>query len=197
MSDHGGSQLLNPDWPMLKALQARAECLVAPSAVNEALDDLAGRVAAVFADQVPIILCVMNGGLPLTGALLARWDFLLELDYVHASRYGQATSGGELAWRAMPQIDLKNRHVLVVDDIFDEGRTLSAIMDWCVAAGVASVKSCVLVEKMHDRRIPGLPRPDFVGLQVADKYLFGCGMDYKGFYRNLQGIYALPEDAMD
>lgn len=197
MSDQGDKKDSVPAWGELKALQSQAECLVSPVKIREVIDSLAADIAETLGDQVPVVICVMNGGLPLTGALLQRWDFLLELDYVHASRYGQATSGGDINWRALPQTDLKDRTVLVVDDIFDEGNTLSAIIDWCAEAGAKSVKSCVLVEKMHDRKNKDLHRPDFIGLQTEDKYLFGCGMDYKGFYRNLEGIYALPEDALD
>ena len=125
------------------------------------------------------------------GALLSRWSFLLELDYVHATRYGHETSGGEMQWRACPQIDLTNRTVLVVDDIYDVGKTLLEIVDWCRAKGACSVKTCVFVEKLHDRKANAAYHPDFVGAEVGDKYLFGCGMDYKGFFRNLMGVYAL------
>lgn len=181
----------------LKMIQSQAECLFTPEAVDQILDRLAARVAGELGDQIPVILCVMNGALPLVGALLSRWDFLLELDYVHATRYGQETTGGQLHWRALPQLSLEGRTVLVVDDIFDEGKTLDAIIKWCESAGAMAVKSCVLVDKMHDRKADDIRRPDFVGLQVEDNYLFGCGMDYKGFFRNLRGIYALPPGGAD
>lgn len=197
MSDLGDKVDSALEWQTLKKLQAKAECLISPDEIGKVIDTLAVDVAQALGDQVPVVICVMNGGLPLVGALLQRWNFLLELDYVHATRYGQDTVGGELSWRALPQTSLNGRTVLVVDDIFDEGNTLSAIIDWCVAAGAKTVQSCVLVEKIHDRKNDDLHRPDFIGLQTEDKYLFGCGMDYKGFYRNLAGIYALPKDAMD
>ena len=87
-------------------------------------------------------------------------------------------------------IDLAGRDVLIVDDILDVGTTLLSIIDACKAQGAASVKTCVLVDKQHDRKAqPGL-KADFTALEAADYYLFGMGMDYKGYWRNAPGIFA-------
>lgn len=81
--------------------------------------------------------------------------------------------------------------MLVVDDILDEGHTLQAICQHLAEAGAARVRSAVLVDKNHQRKArPGL-RADFTGLDIADRFLFGCGMDYKGYWRNAPGIYAI------
>jgi len=189
---------LPQDWPAaleperLRQIQREAVCLVDPQAVGTVYDQLAETVAKDLSDQVPVVLCVMNGALYFGAALLARWSFLLELDYVHVTRYGDETSGGELKWLSKARINLADRTVLVVDDIFDEGVTLQTIVEDCRALGAAKVVSCVLVEKQHQRKSNDSWRPDYVGLQVPDEYVFGCGMDYKGFFRNLPGIYALP-----
>ena len=80
--------------------------------------------------------------------------------------------------------------VVIVDDILDEGGTLAAILEYCREAGARSVSSCVLVDKKHDRKAyPGF-KADFCGLDVEDRFLFGFGMDYKGYWRNAPGIYA-------
>ena len=80
--------------------------------------------------------------------------------------------------------------VLVVDDILDEGLTLAAILAYCHEQGASAVYSAVLVEKLHKRRASGLAA-DFVGVQVEDRYVFGYGMDYHGYWRNVKGIYAV------
>jgi hypoxanthine phosphoribosyltransferase len=80
----------------------------------------------------------------------------------------------------------------VVDDILDEGLTLAAILDYCRAQGARAVYSAVLVEKLHERKTDGL-QADFVGLQVEDRYVFGYGMDYHGYLRNVKGIYAVAD----
>ena len=87
--------------------------------------------------------------------------------------------------------DLKGRKVLVLDDILDEGHTLAAIVEHLREEGADAVHTAVLVHKLHDRKAsPGM-RADVSGLDIEDRYLFGCGIDYKGYWRNAPGIYAL------
>ncbi|WP_428622603.1 hypoxanthine-guanine phosphoribosyltransferase [Sedimenticola sp.] len=174
------------------AVRANADLLCTSEQVNAALADLAGRISREYADKQPIILCVMTGALIPAGQLLPLLDFPLEIDYCHATRYGANTSGGKLHWIREPALTLRGRHVLVFDDILDEGVTLAAILQYCQHAGAESVGCAVLVEKSHQRKAEGI-HADYIGLTVDDRYVFGAGMDYKGCWRNLSGIYALGE----
>jgi hypoxanthine phosphoribosyltransferase len=170
----------------------RAEVLFDREAVDRAVDQLSIQLTLALADANPIVLCVMNGGLSLTGDLLGRFSFALELDYLHATRYANTTAGGELSFRVKPQASVAQRTVLVVDDILDRGHTLAAVVDWLDAAGAAEVLTSVLVDKQLDR-----PRPvaaDYAALEIPDRYVFGRGMDYHGYWRNLGEICALPDD---
>jgi hypoxanthine phosphoribosyltransferase len=115
------------------------------------------------------------------------------MDYLQVSRYRNETSGGVFEWRVRPASELKNRPVLIVDDILDEGITLREIVAYCRGQGAADVKVAVLTRKLHDRCAKGVGA-DYIGLDVPDEYIFGCGMDYKGHFRNLNAIYALPTD---
>lgn len=173
-------------------IQAAAECLHDTAAVNLTLDRLAAEISAVMADSLPVILCVMNGGIIMTGHLLTRLTFPLEIDYLQATRYQGEICGAQVEWLCKPRIDLQGRTVLVVDDILDEGNTLAAVLDYCRQAGASRVFSAVLVTKLHNRLVKGITA-DFVGLEVEDRYVFGFGMDYRGYLRNLNGIYALGE----
>ncbi|GHC19038.1 hypoxanthine-guanine phosphoribosyltransferase [Kushneria pakistanensis] len=167
-----------------------ADCLIDLPAVEKALDDMAEQLTRTLSDRLPVFYCVMNGGLIATGHLLTRLGFPLEVDYLHATRYRGGLRGGELFWRVSPEIPMAGRHVVIVDDILDEGATLAAILEYCHQAGAASVSSAVLVEKMHDRKaVPDL-KADYCGLEVEDRYVFGFGMDYKGYWRNAPGIFA-------
>ena len=112
------------------------------------------------------------------------------MDYLHATRYRGEAGGDKLTWHARPRAPMTARHVLVVDDIHDEGPTLQAIVEYCREQGAASVVSAVLVEKRHDRRVAGA-HADIIGLEVEDRYIFGFGMDYRGGLRHLPEIYAL------
>lgn len=167
-----------------------ADCLFDQAAVDQALDAMSVAIKARLAGRNPLVLCVMNGALMTTSELMLRMDYAVELDYIHATRYRGDTSGGSLHWYREPAVSLKDRVVLVVDDILDEGPTLAAIVEYCREQGAAEVLSAVLVDKLHDRKAPGA-MADFIGLEVVDRYLFGYGMDYKEYLRNAPGIYAV------
>ena len=157
------------------------------------VNGLAASITDRLKDTNPIIYVVMNGGLILAGRLLPRLPFPLEVAYLHATRYGHARVGTMLDWRVRPAQDLRDRTVLVLDDILDEGHTLNAIVEYMEGEGAKKVYSAVLVHKLHDRKAyPGM-RADFSGLDVADRFLFGSGMDYKGYWRNAPGIYAAKD----
>lgn len=168
----------------------QADCLHDAAAVAEAYDRLARAVRAEYAALNPLVLCVMIGGLVPTVELIKRLNFAFELDYLHATRYRGATEGGTLHWKVQAETPVAERHVLIVDDILDEGHTLHAIQQALLAQGPASLKTLVLAEKLHRRKAPGV-RAEFVGLTVPDRYVFGCGMDYRGYYRQLPAIYAV------
>jgi len=176
----------------LRALLSTCDCLVSPEDMQAAYDRLAERINATLADRLPVVMALMNGGLVSAGQILPRLDFPLELSYLHATRYRGATRGGALKWLAQPDVPLAGRDVLLVDDILDEGQTLQAVRDWCLEAGAGRVWIAVATEKQHGRKVEGLSA-DFSGVSVPDRYIFGEGMDYHGYFRNLPGIHALPE----
>lgn len=169
---------------------AESEVVCTEEEVAAAFDRMAAEIRAVLKDANPVVLCVMLGGLIPTARLLVRFDFPLELDYVHATRYRGDTRGHELHWRARPATVLTGRDVLVIDDILDEGITLAGVLDFCRDQGAKTVRSAVLVDKRHGRK-KSLQRADFTGLEVDDRYVFGCGMDYRDCFRNLRSIHAV------
>lgn len=158
-------------------------------AVTSAINRLGVEITQALSTATPVVICVMGGGVVFAGQLLTQLSFPLELDYVHASRYQNNTVGLVLDWKALPKLDLSGRTVLIVDDILDEGITLLAIQEKCLALGAKQVLSAVLVEKTLDHTKP--IQADFVGLEVPNRYVFGYGMDAYGWWRNLSSIYAL------
>ncbi|WP_150911407.1 hypoxanthine-guanine phosphoribosyltransferase [Marinobacter halotolerans] len=175
----------------LNQVMAEADCLVDEARVHNAIRTMAGEISERLRETNPLLLCVMNGGLILTGQLLPLLKFPVQAEYLHATRYRQETTGGILEWKLRPDVDMNGRTIIIVDDILDEGTTLCAIADYCQAHGAAEVLTAVLVDKQHDRKArPGL-KADFTGLTVEDRFLFGFGMDYKGYWRNAPGIYAV------
>lgn len=164
-----------------------------PQAVLEAaIARMACGITEALHGERAVFLTVMNGGMFFAAPLALAMGVELEFDYVHASRYGDATVGREVRWLHKPRAALAGRTVILVDDILDEGYTLAALRDYCLAEGAARVLIAVLCVKQHDRRVAGL-QADFAGVDVPDRYVFGYGLDYFGQGRNLPAIYALPE----
>ena len=178
----------------LKTIYNNADCLYDLAAVEKALDQMAGNITQQLKDENPLILCVMIGALIPTGHLLTRLNFPLEVDYIHATRYRGETRGGDLHWLVEPRQSLKDRTVLIVDDIMDGGLTLSAIIDYCVQAHAKKVLTAVMVNKIREREKGVNFEPDFIGLNTENRYLFGFGLDYQEHLRNAPGIYAVSKD---
>lgn len=176
-----------------EALKVRvdADCLHDAPAVQRAFDTIAGQVAAIYDGLDPVLMTVMNGGLYTTSEIARRLSFAFRQDYLQATRYRGATTGGGLTWKRQPEAGaIAGQHVLVVDDILDEGHTLVAIRSALAAFKPASLRVAVLAQKRHDRCAPGA-HAEFIGLTVGDRYVFGCGMDYKEYWRQLPAIYAV------
>lgn len=176
----------------IREVFAKSTCLYSKAQVEEALDKMAIDISHCLSDKNPIFLCVVVGGMIPLGNLLPRLDFPLLVDYVHATRYGDNIVGKNLQWRAKPSCDMHGRTVIVVDDILDGGVTLSGIIEYCKAEGAREVFTAVLVDKCHARLPDGHQKADFSGLEVDNHYVFGYGMDYKGYLRNAPGIYKIP-----
>src|SRR3990167_2657566 len=168
---------------------SRSKCLFSKPEVETALDQMAQKMNHSLADKNPIFLCVVIGGIVPMGSLLPRLDFPLEVDYIHATRYRNTTTGREVTWKVKPQAALKNRTVVIVDDILDGGITMAEIVQYCREQAPREILTAVLVEKNNSRINGGLPNADFHGLRVDNHYAFGYGMDYKGYLRNAPGIY--------
>lgn len=182
---------LSPEARHAQDVLDQAERIHDEQAVHLAVRKMAERITADLAEADPLILCVMNGGLVPTAMLMPHLLFPWKLDYLHATRYHEQTSGTELVWQRTPAQSLTGRHVLVIDDILDEGHTLEAILHYCDTQKPASLRAAVLTQKTDDRRV--CPPVDYIGLTVPNRYVFGCGMDYRGYWRNLSAIYASPE----
>ena len=158
--------------------------------VKLAIERMAGEIAPRIADKNPVVLAVMHGGAFTALELCKHFDFPHEFDYCHVTRYHGDTAGGQLEWRVRPSPSLHGRTVLIVDDILDRGHTLRALRAELIEIGVAAHLTAVLVVK----RLFGVaerPGADFIGLPVDDVYVFGCGMDYRGYWRELRSIYAV------
>lgn len=159
--------------------------------VDAAFARLNRSVQAIVDEGDCVLLGVLLGGLIPLARLATGLGGDFEFDTCRVARYGHAMTGGELRWIARPACQLRGRHVVVIDDVFDEGLTLEAVLRECRDAGARRTTSLVLVDKRRDPSA-GTARPDLVGLVAGDEYLFGGGMDHHGRWRHLPDIWGVP-----
>lgn len=180
----------------IQEVEKKATRLFTRSDIEAGLDNMAKAIHAQLSETNPVVLCVLIGGLIPAGNLLPRLDFPLELDYIHATRYAKEMVGhDEIDWVAKPRVSLKDRTVLIVEDILDGGVTLAAIVDYCRQQGAKAVYTAVLLDKRKAARAPGgTQKADFTAISMDDGFVFGYGMDYEGYLRNAPGIYVVAPE---
>jgi hypoxanthine phosphoribosyltransferase len=183
------------DGRVMDAVEARrrARVLLTAEEVAATIERMAGEVAAALREKNPVVVAVMHGGMFTAVELCRHFDFPYEFAYVHLSRYGDGLHGGDIEWLVRPKPQLAGRSVLLVDDILDAGVTLTALHDSLRARGVGETFTAVFAVKAL-RQSGERPSADFVGTTVEDVYVFGCGMDYKGYWRGLPELLALDTD---
>lgn len=172
-----------------KEILASADLICSEQETAAAVRRVAGEIERVLSETHPLVLSVMGGAVVFTGQLLPLLRFPLEFDYIHVTRYGPATTGGQLRWIAAPRQSVAGRTLLVVDDILDEGITLAAIHRQLLELGAAKCYTAVFADKQIGREKP--ISADFVGVQLPNRYVFGFGMDVSGAWRNLPAVYAV------
>jgi len=174
-------------WEVL----SRADLVCSEAQARAAVERLASEITARLHSATPLVLCVMGGGVVFTGQLLPGLRFPLELDYIHVTRYAGETRGGDLHWRVQPRAGVRGRVVLVLDDVLDEGHTLAAVRERLLREGAREALTAVFCDKDLGRPKP--VKPDFVGVVLPNRYLFGFGMDVNDAWRNLPAVYALKD----
>jgi len=160
--------------------------------VNAAVQKMADEINAYYGNEPLILISVLTGAIIPAAWLITKLKMPVQMDFVHATRYRGGLYGAELEYRVPPRLDLECKNILIVDDIFDEGHTLAAIKGSVEKRKAGSVKMAALVRKDHDR---GLSRDyvDFVGMDVPDVYVFGCGMDAYEEWRHLDEIWVFEQ----
>jgi hypoxanthine phosphoribosyltransferase len=153
---------------------------------------LAREVTAEFGDRPITVVGVLTGCVMLVADLVRHLEMPVEIGFVTASSYRGSTASGDLSLKLDDLPDLTGRHVLVVDDIFDSGKTLSAVKQSLLARGPLEVKTAALLIKQGCQVVQ--ERPDFVAFEIPDEFVVGYGLDFRDRYRNLPFVAVLEED---
>jgi hypoxanthine phosphoribosyltransferase len=158
--------------------------------LHAGVERLATKIDDHYGDHRPLtVIAVMTGSLVLFADLIRRLSMPQRVGVIRASSYRGGTTSGELRVDTDMMIDVSGRDVLLVDDIFDTGRTLDRLVDMMHAMGAKSAKTAVLLHKQRDHAVD--VRPDFVAFKIPDEFVVGYGLDYLDMYRNLPFLAVL------
>ena len=163
--------------------------LIPAEQLQERITSLAAQISADYAGRDTVIVALLSGTVMFLADLLRRLEFPLRLDFMGVSSYGGGTESGQLVYTKELKLGIRGRHVLVVDDILDTGKTLRSVTAKLAELGPASLKTCVLLDKPERRT--GRFDADYVGFVIPNLFVVGYGLDYDERYRNLPFVGVL------
>lgn len=169
--------------------------LLNESELHDGVERLAQEIDRFYGDRPLTVIAIMTGSLVLFADLIRRLSMPQRVGVIRASSYRGGTTSGELKVDAEMMIDVTGRDVLLVDDIFDTGKTLDRISQMMREFGAVSVRTAVLLHKQRDHDVT--MRPDFVAFEIPDEFVVGYGLDYLDMYRNLPYLAVLEPSEIE
>lgn len=180
----------------IREVQNKATKLITHEQLQHAFDRMAVEITEKLADKDPLFLVIMNGALFCAAEIMRRLNFPMQMDYVQATRYCGKTHGSTIQWKKEPGTSVKNRVVVIIDDILDGGLTFQAVIDYCYGEGAKEVYTAVMLDKPTARLPNVLKSADFTGIAIENKFVYGCGLDYYEYLRNVPDIYVVAPEHM-
>ncbi len=178
------------------ASEDMAKILLTEADIKERVGELAKQISEDYSDKCPLMICVLRGAVFFFSDLVKQMDIHLETNFLAISSYGSGTeSSGEVRIQYDMQESIKNRDVIVVEDIIDSGRTINHLKEILQARHPASVRVCALLDKPSRRVVKA--HAEYIGFEVPNEFVVGYGLDYAGKYRNLKYIGVLKPDVYE
>ena len=171
------------------------EILLTEEQIQNRIRELGADLLRDYADKNPIFVGVLKGVVVFYADMIRAFDAPCQLDFMWISSYKGTQSTGNMLVRQDVSTDLAGRHVVILEDILDTGRSLQFTRDYLISKGAASVKICTLLDK-PEGRLPGYDiQADYVGFTIPNAFVVGYGLDYNEYYRNLPYIGVLKPEA--
>ncbi|MFZ2658628.1 MAG: hypoxanthine phosphoribosyltransferase [Victivallales bacterium] len=161
----------------------KSKVLISEQRIRRRVVELGRRISTDYKDKDLTIIFISTGAVVFASDLIRNISLPMKLDSISASSYRRLESSGKVNMDARLKIDIKGRNVLLVDDILDSGRTLGITRGYLKRKKPADIRICVLLDKASKRSFP--ITPDYSGFSIPDVFVYGYGLDYDGYYRNL------------
>ncbi len=161
--------------------------LISKEQIDSRIKEVAAEINQQYQGKEITLVMVMKGAIYLTADLMREITVPCMLEFVRASSYGLGTVSGELTLQGIEDLSLQGKHVIIIDDIFDTGKTMTTIQEKLLLQQPASLKTLVLLLKNRPRTIADVP--DYVLFPIEDEFVIGYGLDYQEHYRGLPGVF--------
>ena len=171
------------------------EVLLSQEQIQQRIEELGKILSEEYRDKNPIVVGVMKGVVVFYADMIRKLTVPCQMDFMWISSYEGTESTGSVVVKRDLASDIKGRHVLILEDIFDTGNSLSFVTEHLLAREPASLKICTLLDK-PSRRKPGVTlQADYVGFTIPNAFVVGYGLDYNEYYRNLPYVGILKPEA--
>lgn len=171
------------------------QILLSEETIRRRVEELGKLLTEEYAGKDPVVVGVLKGVVVFYSDMIRQIRVPCQMDFMWLSSYSGTNSTGELIVRRDVSVDIKNRHVLILEDIYDTGTSLDFTYRHLMSKGPASLKICTLLDK-PERRKPGITlKPDYVGFTIPNEFVVGYGLDYNEHFRNLPYVGVLKPEA--
>lgn len=176
----------------MSAQEIKGKILLTQEQIWERAKELGAQITEDYAGEPLVLVGTLRGAVPWMADIMKNIDMDIEIDFVSASSYGSGTvSSGEVKIKKDIELEIKDKHVLIIEDIIDTGNTLRALKDYFYIKNPKSVRICTLLDKPSRRQADVYG--DYIGFEVEDLFIIGYGLDFDQKYRNLPYISYLEE----
>lgn len=170
------------------------EILLTEEQIQAKVKELAGQISREYAGKDPVFVGVLKGVVVFFADMIRNIDIPCQIDFMNISSYSGTTTTGRTEIRKDVSVDIKGRHVVILEDIFDTGTSLTYTVNHLLNKEPASLRVCTLLDK-PERRKPGVTlQPEYVGFTIPNEFVVGYGLDYNEHYRNLPYIGILKPE---
>ena len=169
--------------------------LLSEEQIQAKVQELAAILSEEYADKDPVFVGVLKGVVIFFADMVRKISVPCEIDFMCLSSYGGTNSTGNVVIKKDLSVDIKGRHVVILEDIYDTGRSLDLTRKYLLEKEPASLKICTLLDK-PERRAEGITLvPEYIGFTIPNEFVVGYGLDYNEHYRNLPYVGVLKPEA--